>query len=108
MSKKKETTPVVEAPVAKRGRPVVTDSVRQTKLASRQAKIDAGLSVSKGRPSNPESKRQSRLAAQAAKVAAGGTIKVGRPKSAPVVDVVVKAPKVKKTKAPVMEEVVEA
>jgi hypothetical protein len=75
-----ETTTNATA-TAKRGRPVVSNSVRQAKLAAREARIALGGSVERGRPSNPESKRQARLAAQAARAAAGVAIKVGRPKA---------------------------
>ena len=75
----------------RRGRPVVENSARQAKLAAKQAKIDAGGTISRGRPSNPGSKRQARLAAQAARVAAGIEIKVGRPKSVKPTDEVVAA-----------------
>lgn len=67
---------------AKRGRPVVSNSARQAKLAARAERIANGGSVERGRPSNPNSKRQARLAAQAARAAAGIAIKVGRPKVA--------------------------
>lgn len=74
-----ETT--VATATAKRGRPVVSNSARQAKLAARDARVAAGGSVERGRPANPESKRQARLAAQVARAAAGIAIKVGRPKS---------------------------
>jgi hypothetical protein len=64
-----------------RGRPVISNSARQAKLAARAARVAAGGSVERGRPANPNSKRQARLAAQAARAAAGVEIKVGRPKS---------------------------
>ena len=65
---------------AKRGRPVVSNSARQAKLAARAERVANGGSISKGRPANPNSKRQARLAAQEARKASGIEIKVGRPK----------------------------
>lgn len=65
---------------AKRGRPVVSNSARQAKLAAREARVAAGGTVERGRPANPNSKRQARIAAQEARKAAGVDIKVGRPK----------------------------
>ena len=76
------TAVITEKATAKRGRPVVGTSVRQAKIAARDARIAAGGSVERGRPANPDSKRQARLAAQVARAAAGIAIKVGRPKSA--------------------------
>ena len=73
-----ETTVTTES--KRRGRPVVNGSNRQTRLAARAARIEAGGSISKGRPSNPNSARQARLAAQEARKTAGMTIKPGRPK----------------------------
>ena len=70
-----------ETKTAKRGRPVVSNSARQAKLAARAERVANGGSISKGRPANPESKRQARLAAQAARKASGVEIKVGRPKA---------------------------
>jgi hypothetical protein len=66
---------------AKRGRPTVSNSARQAKLAAQAAKVAAGGSIERGRPANPESKRQARLNAQAARKAAGVEVKVGRPKA---------------------------
>ena len=66
---------------AKRGRPVVANSARQTKLAARAERVANGGTVERGRPANPNSKRQARLAAQEARKAAGVEIKVGRPKT---------------------------
>ncbi len=66
---------------AKRGRPVISNSARQAKLAARAERIAAGGSVERGRPANPNSKRQARLAAQEARKAAGIEVKVGRPKA---------------------------
>lgn len=65
---------------SKRGRPVVENSSRQSRLKSREAKLASGEEISRGRPSNPESKRQARLTARAAKEAAGVVVKPGRPK----------------------------
>jgi hypothetical protein len=80
-----ETTTIAETvettvETAKRGRPIVVGSARQTKLAAQAAKVANGETISRGRPTNPESNRQARLAAQAARAAAGIEIKVGRPK----------------------------
>ena len=36
--------------VAKRGRPVKTDSARQARLAEREAKIASGAEIKRGRP----------------------------------------------------------
>ncbi len=66
----------------KRGRPVVSTSARQAKLAARAARVAAGGKIERGRPANPESKRQARLQAQADRAAAGIAVKVGRPKGA--------------------------
>jgi hypothetical protein len=74
------TAVITEKTTGKRGRPVVGTSVRQAKIAARDARIAAGSSVERGRPANPESKRQARLTAQAARAAAGVVIKPGRPK----------------------------
>ena len=71
----------VEVKTAKRGRPVVTTSARQAKLAARAQRVANGGSIERGRPANPNSKRQARLAAQAARKAAGIEVKVGRPKT---------------------------
>jgi hypothetical protein len=76
------TAVITEKATAKRGRPVVGTSVRQAKIAARDARIAAGGSVERGRPANPDSKRQARLSAQAARAAAGVAIKPGRPKGA--------------------------
>ena len=67
---------------AKRGRPVLTTSARQAKLAARAERVAAGGSIERGRPANPTSKRQARIAAQEARKASGVEIKVGRPKGA--------------------------
>lgn len=85
------TTETVVLETKKRGRPVVEGSVRQLKLAAREA---AG-GVKRGRPVSGESKRQTRLAAQEAKKAAGVDIKPGRPKG---------SGKPKEVKVPVAEE----
>lgn len=50
----------------KRGRKVVEGSKRQAVLAARAAKVAAGVALSKGRPVNPDSKRQQMLAAKTA------------------------------------------
>jgi hypothetical protein len=71
-----------ETTTAKRGRPVIEGSARQTKLAAKALKIANGQDIKRGRPANPSSKRQARLAAQEARKAAGIEIKVGRPKTA--------------------------
>lgn len=65
----------------KRGRPTVSNSARQARLAARAERAAQGLSVGRGRPSNQSSARQTRLAAQAARIAAGEVIKRGRPAS---------------------------
>jgi hypothetical protein len=62
-----------ENKTTKRGRPVVANSARQTKLAVRAERMENGGSIERGRPSNPNSKRQMRLAAQEARKAAGKT-----------------------------------
>lgn len=76
-----ETTPVVEVEVTKNkpGRPVVTGSARQAKLALRAERIANG-GGGLGRPSNPTSARQMAIAAKAARIAAGDIPKAGRPK----------------------------
>jgi len=56
-----------EAGLLKRGRPVVEGSKRQAVLAQRAAKIESGVPVKRGRPVNVNSKRQIELAAKAAK-----------------------------------------
>ena len=61
---------------AQRGRPTVSNSARQARLAARAARVAAGGEVKRGRPSNPASARQAKLAAREA---AGGTVKRGRP-----------------------------
>jgi hypothetical protein len=71
-----------ENKTSKRGRPVVSTSARQAKLAARAARVAAGGSIERGRPANPNSKRQARIAAQEARKASGVEIKVGRPKGA--------------------------
>ena len=70
-----------ENKTTKRGRPVVTNSARQAKLAARAERIANGGSIGRGRPSNPNSARQAKIAAQEARKAAGVEIKVGRPKA---------------------------
>ena len=70
----------------KRGRPTVSNSARQARLAARAERAAQGLSVGRGRPSNQSSARQTRLAAQAARIAAGETIKRGRPAKALIVE----------------------
>lgn len=77
------TTTATETTVstAKRGRPVVTNSARQAKLAARAERVANGGEVKRGRPSNPNSARQAKIAAQEARKAAGVEIKVGRPKA---------------------------
>ena len=74
-------TKSVEVKAAKRGRPVVSNSARQAKLAARAERLANGGSVERGRPANPNSKRQARIAAQEARKASGVEIKVGRPKA---------------------------
>ena len=51
----------------KRGRPVVEGSKRQAVLAEREAKRANGAPIKRGRPVNVNSKRQQELAAKAAK-----------------------------------------
>jgi hypothetical protein len=82
MSKQKtvKETKVTNVLTAKRGRPVVTDSARQIKLAARDERVANGGSVERGRPNNPNSARQIRLAEAAARKANGIAIKVGRPR----------------------------
>ena len=63
----------------KRGRPTVSNSARQARLAARAARVAAGGEVKRGRPASQGSARQAKLAAQAARIAAGETIKRGRP-----------------------------
>jgi len=70
-----------ETKTAKRGRPVVENSARQTKLTARAERVANGGSVGRGRPSNPNSARQAKIAAQEARKASGVEIKVGRPKA---------------------------
>jgi hypothetical protein len=69
-----------ENKTSKRGRPVVSNSARQVKLAARAQRVENGGSIERGRPANPNSKRQARLAAQVARAASGIEVKVGRPK----------------------------
>lgn len=69
-----------ELKTGKRGRPVLTTSARQARLAARAERAAQGLSVGRGRPANPTSARQARLADKQAKVAAGIEIKRGAPK----------------------------
>jgi hypothetical protein len=75
-----ETVTIETTVVKQKGRPVVAGSNRQIRLAEREARVNAGGSISKGRPSNPNSARQARLAAQEARKASGAVIKPGRPK----------------------------
>lgn len=70
-----------ENKTTKRGRPVVSNSARQTKLAARAERVANGGEVKRGRPSNPTSARQAKIAAQEARRASGVEIKVGRPKA---------------------------
>ena len=63
----------------KRGRPTVSNSARQARLAARAARVAVGGEVKRGRPASQGSARQAKLAAQAARIAAGETIKRGRP-----------------------------
>lgn len=87
-----ETTPVVEVILPKKlGRPVVTNSARQQKLAKREAAIAENGGVKRGRPASANSKRAAQLAERQAKIEAGIVIKPGRPKMvkpevAPVVE----------------------
>jgi hypothetical protein len=60
------------------GRPVNPNSVRQQRIAEREAKRAAG-ELKRGRPVVEGSKRQQVLAERAEKVANGGTLKRGRP-----------------------------
>jgi hypothetical protein len=66
--------------VARRGRPIVSNSARQVRLEIRAQKVVSGLSISRGRPTDTQSARQVRLAEKAAKIAAGIEIKRGAPK----------------------------
>lgn len=66
--------------IVKRGRPVVENSARQSRLAKRAERLANGGELKKGRPSNPNSARQAKLAAKAAALANGMAIKRGRPK----------------------------
>jgi len=52
----------------KRGRPVVEGSKRQQVLAQRAEKVTNGETLKRGRPVNPNSKRQAELAAKASKM----------------------------------------
>ena len=74
MSKVKTTT------TAKRGRPTVSTSARQARLAARATRAAAGGSIGRGRPASGESARQKKLADRASKIAAGEVIKRGAPK----------------------------
>src|SRR6266487_4893671 len=69
-----ETVTVTKTP----GRPVKTDSKRQTKMLEMEIKRQTG-GLKKGRPSNPNSARQLRETELAAK-RASGELKPGRPK----------------------------
>ena len=70
---------------SKRGRPTVSGSARQARLAARAARVAAGGEVKRGRPANQSSARQAKLAIKAAKLAAGESIKRGRPAKAEMV-----------------------
>lgn len=70
---------------SKRGRPTVSGSARQARLAARAARVAAGGEVKRGRPANQQSARQAKLAIKAAKLAAGESIKRGRPAKAEMV-----------------------
>jgi hypothetical protein len=82
---------------SKRGRPTVSNSARQARLAAREARVAAGGSVQRGRPASEGSARQAKLAVKAAKIASGETIKRGRPTS--VTPKALKVPKVSKMPA---------
>lgn len=99
-------TPVVEAPKAKRGRPVIEGSKRQEKLANIAAIIEAGGEIKKGRPVDKASKRQERLDARAARAAAGLPVTVGRPKGSGKKVEAVEAVDVAVVEAPIEEAVV--
>jgi len=65
----------------KPGRPVVTNSTRQQRLAAmEQRKQENGGQIKLGRPVVPDSPRQQKLAEQQAKIASGYVPKRGRPK----------------------------
>jgi hypothetical protein len=87
MSNKKSTSVGKEAGKGSKGRPTVTGSARQARLAARAARVAAGGEVKRGRPAVETSARQAKLAAQAAKIAAGEVIKRGRPKMEKAVEV---------------------
>jgi len=77
-TKIEETVVATETKI--KGRPSNPESVRQKKIADRNAKRAAG-ELKRGRPSVSGSKRQAVLAAREAKKAAGIEIKRGRPKT---------------------------
>ena len=97
----------VEEISVRRGRPVVTDSERQKRLAARaeRAAVNGG-EVKRGRPANPTSARQARIAEKLAKMAAGEVIKRGRPKMAK--EEVVATPQVEEVVVVIDEPTVEA
>jgi len=64
----------------RKGRPVVTNSVRQLKLAEQADRIASGGSIERGRPTNATSARQMRIMAKAALIASGIKVGPGRPK----------------------------
>lgn len=66
----------------KPGRPIVSNSVRQQKLAEAAKLAEEGKTKPKGRPANPESKRQQSLNQKQIIIDAGGFVKPGRPKLA--------------------------
>lgn len=73
------------AEVKQKGRPVVSGSARQARLAARAERAANGGSISRGRPVNPTSARAMKIAERQAKLAAGEVIKPGRPKVEKVV-----------------------
>ena len=76
------------------GRPGVEGSVRQGRLAEMKARAEAnGGVIKRGRPINPESARAKRMASIQAKIEAGIEIKPGRPKviTEPVAEIVTEA-----------------
>lgn len=72
-----ENVAEVTVTTKRRGRPIVEGSVRQVKLAAREAR---GGEIKRGRPANPNSNRQAKLAARMAALANGGEVRRGRPK----------------------------
>jgi len=46
---------------SKRGRPTVSNSARQARLAARAARVAAGGEVKRGRPANTSSARQAKF-----------------------------------------------